>query len=45
MCSIAAFFVIKEDPAFLFDIGRIDDTKRILEEIGKENGAKWDVIQ
>ena len=34
-CSIAALYIIKEDPVFLFDIGRIDEVKRILEEVGR----------
>jgi hypothetical protein len=45
VCSIAALLILKEDPVFLFDVGRIDEAKRILEEVGRENGAKVNDIQ
>lgn len=35
LCSIAAFFILKEDPVFLFDVGRIDELKQVVAEIGK----------
>lgn len=35
LCSIAAMFVLKEDPVFLFDVGKIDEVKHVLEDLGR----------
>lgn len=32
--SVVCFILLKEDPIFLFDIGRIKEAKDIIEEIG-----------
>jgi hypothetical protein len=34
-CSIASLFIIKEDPVFLFEFGRIAEAKRVIVEIGE----------
>jgi hypothetical protein len=43
--TIAAFFILKEDPLFLFNTGKISEVKRIVEEIGRENGAEEQIIR
>jgi hypothetical protein len=42
---VAALFVLKEDPVFLFDVGKISELKRVVGEVGRQNGASWEVIQ
>jgi uncharacterized membrane protein len=43
--SIAAMFVIKEDPVFLFDSGLLKESKAVVEEVGVENGEDFQANQ
>jgi hypothetical protein len=40
-CSIASFYILLEDPIFLFDMGRVEEAKRVIEQIGEENGVSF----
>jgi hypothetical protein len=29
-CSIASFYILLEDPIYLFDMGRLEETKKVI---------------
>jgi hypothetical protein len=44
-CSIASFYILLEDPIFLFDMGRVEEAKRVIEQIGDENRVSFEENQ
>lgn len=29
ICTVVSFFILKEDPVFLFEVGQIEETKKV----------------
>jgi hypothetical protein len=44
-CSIVSFYILLEDPIFLFDMGRVEEAKGVIEQIGEENGVSFEENQ
>ena len=40
-CSVASFFILWEDPIYLFDTGHLRESKRVIEAIGLDNGVDF----
>lgn len=40
-CAIAAFFILWEDPIYLFDTGHLRESKQVIEAIGLDNGVDF----
>jgi hypothetical protein len=41
LCTIASFYILWEDPIYLFDSGKLREAKHVIEAIGEENGVSF----
>lgn len=45
LCSLAAILLLREDPIYLFDVGKLGEAKRVIEELAVENGLSFEDSQ
>lgn len=41
LCAVASFFILWEDPIYLFDTGHLRESKKVIEAIGLDNGVDF----